>query len=100
MDLKIYAEKIGFEEDEFRELAEIFVATTKKDIEKIRAGLEKNSHEEVASASHSIKGASGNLGFDEIFLLAKKMEMQARDQNLENFNDFIIRLDSMVDDIC
>ena len=100
MDLKPYAQKIGFEEDEFRELAEIFVETTKKDIEKVRTGLEKNSPEAVASAAHSIKGAAGNLGFEEIFLLAKKMEMQAKDQNFDSFSDFITELENMVNRIC
>ena len=83
MDMKSLAEKIGFEEDEYRELLELFLETSIEDVSKIQTGLDQQDPKQVAEAAHSIKGASGNMGLETIYELAKDIEMDARNKVLD-----------------
>jgi HPt (histidine-containing phosphotransfer) domain-containing protein len=96
MDFKYLASKIGFDEEEFMELVELFITTTLSDLEKVKQGVFTNHPEDAAVASHSIKGAAGNMGFDDMFALAKKMEVQAKAGRLENFDAYILDLETKV----
>lgn len=97
MDFQDLASRLGIDEDDFMELVELFVTTTRSDIEKIKNGINNASSEEAAAASHSIKGAAGNLGFDSIYELAKQMEMKAKSGDLEEFDALIADLEAHVD---
>jgi HPt (histidine-containing phosphotransfer) domain-containing protein len=96
MDFNDLALRLGIDEEEFKELVELFIATSFSDIEKIKNGVLDHNPSDAAAASHSIKGAAGNLGFDEIFSLAGDMEMQARGGNLDNFDVYIRDLEIKV----
>lgn len=96
MDFKELGSRLGIDEEDFIELVELFVTTSLSDIEKIKNGITQNKPDDVAAASHSIKGASGNMGFDDIFTLAKDMEMQAKKGSLENFDSYIKDLEAGV----
>ena len=97
MDFQELASRLGIDEEDFMELVELFVTTTRSDIEKIKKGFNENDCTTAAAASHSIKGAAGNLGFDEMFELSKRMEMQAKSGSLDGFEDFIADLEAQVD---
>lgn len=96
MDFKELGSRLGIDEEDFLELVELFVTTSLGDIDKIKVGFERNNAADAAAASHSIKGAAGNLGFDSIFELAKSMEMQAKQGSLDNFDSYIKDLESQV----
>src|SRR3989339_170799 len=96
MDFKDLASRLGVDEEDFKELVELFVTTTFSDIGKIKKGISDNNPADAAAASHSIKGAAGNLGFDEIFSLARDMEMQAKKGSLDGFNSYIKDLENKV----
>ncbi len=89
MDFKDLASRLGLDEEDFVELAELFVTTTLSDIDKIKKGIAENNTADAAAASHSIKGAAGNLGFNDIFELTKKMEAQAKEGDLNGFDTYI-----------
>jgi HPt (histidine-containing phosphotransfer) domain-containing protein len=83
MNLRQLAEDLGLEEDEFMELAELFIETGLSDLDNLRyAALEGNATV-AASAAHSLKGAASNLGFMEIHDAAKKIEKNLRNNRLE-----------------
>ncbi|MCP3871869.1 MAG: Hpt domain-containing protein [Desulfobacteraceae bacterium] len=96
MDFKDLASRLGIDDEDFMELVELFVTTSLSDIDKIKKGFQEGNCDDAAAASHSIKGASGNLGFDDIYKLSMEMEMQAKQGSLENFENFISDLESMV----
>jgi HPt (histidine-containing phosphotransfer) domain-containing protein len=96
MDFKEIAAKLGFDEDDFKELVELFITTSLPDIDKIKKGVQQGNSQDVAAASHSIKGAAGNLGFDDMFTLAKAMETQAKNGDLDNFEAYITDLENKV----
>lgn len=96
MDFQELASRLGLDEEDFMELVELFVTTTRSDIDKIKTGLNENNSADAAAASHSIKGAAGNLGFDEMFELAKNMEMQAKTGSLEGLGTMVADLEAKV----
>ncbi len=96
MNFKDLASNLGLDEEDFIELVELFVTTSLSDIAKIRKAVQDNNAADAAAAAHSIKGASGNLGFEDIFTRARDMEMQARKENLDGFDELVADLESMV----
>ncbi len=99
MDFKDLASRLGLDEEDFVELAELFVTTTLSDIDKIKKGVAENNSADAASASHSIKGAAGNLGFNEIYELTQKMEAQAKEGSLNDFDVYINDIESKLKEI-
>jgi len=83
MDFNELAERLGLEQDEFMELIELFLETGGADLEKIQSALQQGDGEQVVQAAHSLKGASGNLGFMKIYDAAREVEEKARNDSLE-----------------
>lgn len=99
MDFKNLADHLGIDEQDFIELAELFVSTTQNDIIKIENSLAAEDAKGVASAAHSIKGAAGNMGFAALADIAKTMEMEAKDSNLKNMEKWLTRLNQELEPI-
>lgn len=96
MDFKDLASKLGIDEEDFMELVELFVTTSLEDIEKIKKSISEKSCPDVSAASHSIKGAAANMGFEAIAKLSADMEMQAKQGSLDNFGSYVSDLEQMV----
>ncbi len=72
------AANLGLEEEEFRELVELLLATAPNDLQKLRSALDTNDTGAVAAAAHTLKGSTANLGFAELAEIARRIEEQAR----------------------
>ncbi|MBN1841289.1 MAG: response regulator [Deltaproteobacteria bacterium] len=83
VNLSELARHLDLEEKEFLELAEIFLEATTSDLAKLESALSAGATEELVEAAHSIKGAAGSLGFEDMHRLAKRIEMNARQRVLE-----------------
>ena len=83
MNFKELAGNMGMEEDEYLEIVELFVETGTSDLDKLQSAIEKGDKEEAANAAHSLKGASGNLGFTDFYEAAKMIEQKAHEDSLE-----------------
>lgn len=82
MDLQALADRLGFELDEFGELAELFLETEHAEMAALKGALAAGDADTVAKKAHSLKGAAGNLGFNETYKLAQELDLKAREQNL------------------
>ena len=82
MDFKKLASNIGLDHDEFIELVELFIKTSNLDLEKLKIAFNSENADQVSEAAHTIKGASGNLGFFEISEAAEIIEKEARKGSL------------------
>jgi HPt (histidine-containing phosphotransfer) domain-containing protein len=89
MDIIGLSERLGLEKDEFLELVELFLETGTTDLGQLEMAVKKENVEDVVKSSHSIKGASGNLGFTEIFEVAKDVELNARQNRLDGANEAV-----------
>jgi HPt (histidine-containing phosphotransfer) domain-containing protein len=84
MDIKVAAENIGLDEASYRDLLNIFVQSSREDLERLRAALAESDSAGVADAAHSLRGAAGNLDLREISHLAGELESRARGGSLED----------------
>jgi HPt (histidine-containing phosphotransfer) domain-containing protein len=89
MNFNEMAENIGLDEQDFREMAELFVSVGVTDLEKLRDAWESRNCQGVVMSAHSLKGASANLGFTDIYEIAKRVEADARAQKLDGANEAI-----------
>jgi HPt (histidine-containing phosphotransfer) domain-containing protein len=94
MNFKKLAGNLGLEEDEYRELVELFLETGRADFQKIESGLADRDADQVMHSAHTIKGAAGNLGFTEISDLAKLIEENADNNILEGLDQAVSTLRS------
>jgi len=78
MELKTLAENLGLEEDEFLEMVDLYLETSNADYSAMEEAYRTNDADRLAERAHSIKGASGNLGFNEAYEAAKIIEETSR----------------------
>ncbi len=83
MNCRAMAQSLGLEEDEFLEVLSLFFEVSSSDLQNLESGLEKEDAKRVSDAAHSIKGAAMNLGLTDISDIAKGVEMNARECNLD-----------------
>jgi histidine phosphotransfer protein HptB len=83
LNFKKMSIKLGLEEDEYIELIELFVDTSKSDLKKLRHAITNKNMEMIAGIAHSLKGAAMNLGLDDFIEIAKTIEKTAREGDLE-----------------
>ena len=84
IDFSSMASNLGFDEDEFKEVAQLLITVSLTDMETLEQGISENNPDLVKDAAHSIKGAAGNLGFMELSNCAEIIENSARSQSIDN----------------
>lgn len=99
MNFKELSENLGLEEDEFQEIVELFLETSNADLHKLCSAIDQEDTQQVVEAAHSIKGASGNLGFMAIFEKAKDVEMKAHEKDLSGANEAVENIKKEIDRI-
>jgi len=73
-----------------------FVAKQKSGCEQITAALESGDRYQAERLAHSLKGAAGNLGIDQIFRSAGSLERAIR-ESLDDMDGMIKELESALD---
>lgn len=99
MNLRSIADELQMEEPEIRELMELFITTTLRDMDKIREAVKKNDFENATATAHSIKGAAANMKLDEISSLAKQVETDAREGRDDTTERILAELSREIDAI-
>lgn len=99
MDLKALGESLGLDEDEFKEIVEIFIITADSDIKKLIDANKSKDCEAVSEAAHSLKGSAGNLGFKNLSELSASLENNARDNNIDGLESTLPLLTEKLNEI-
>ena len=77
MEAKKLADNLGLEEEEFTEIFGLYKKTTSSDLKELKFAISVGDAGKAHEKAHSIKGASGNLGFDELYETAKAIDDRA-----------------------
>ena len=83
MKLSELADNLGLDQDEARELLELYIDTTKNDLANLNKAIKSNDLTRAHENSHSIKGASGNLTLTELYEIAKDIDDDIRNKSIE-----------------
>ena len=76
-------EQTAGDEELLEELLTLFRESSASDFEQLQAAVQSNDPGGVASAAHSLKGASASLGIEAIRQLALVMEADGRKGSVE-----------------
>jgi HPt (histidine-containing phosphotransfer) domain-containing protein len=99
MNFKELGENIGLEEDEYRELVELFLDTGLADVDQLTSAMDADDAQQVARSAHTINGASGNLGIMNVHEVAKRIELAAIENRLEAVAGDMVILKGFFDEI-
>ena len=89
MELEKLAERLGLDVEDIQELLKLYVETTTSDLAELKGAIEAKNAQLAHIKAHSIKGASGNLGLDEMYNLAKEIDDSARVNSLDRLEEGI-----------
>jgi HPt (histidine-containing phosphotransfer) domain-containing protein len=84
MNFKELGANLGLEEDEFKELVELFAESGSSDFQTLQEGMAAGDAEKVMRSAHTIKGASSNLGLDDVSEVARIIEESAMNNQLND----------------
>lgn len=96
MDFLTPAQRLGLEIEEYIELIELFLSTGDTDISGMEKAAVAHDYAALVERAHSLKGSSGNLGLTEIYEKAKQIEINARANSLEGFDDLFMQIKQQV----
>ena len=99
MDMQELADHLGLEEEEFIVLIELFLETSVSDLSKMEEGLDQGDMGRIVEAAHSIRGASGNLGFAKIHQMANGVEMKARENSPDGLPEALREIREALDEV-
>jgi HPt (histidine-containing phosphotransfer) domain-containing protein len=77
------AAKIGLNVKHIPILVQSFTAESSGIIQKLHSAIDSKDYEQIMQEAHSIKGSSGNLKFDEMYELARELELSAKDKKAD-----------------
>jgi len=103
MELEEICEALGLEKEEFVEFARLFLDVAFKDLASMEDALAKGDMRSLAEGAHSIKGAASTLDMEEIFILARSLELKAKkggdegiSEELQALREELIRLQNAI----
>lgn len=99
MDFKKLSRNLGLDEEDFIELVELFSVTAPNDIGKLKTASETGDSQMALEAAHSLKGASGNLGFAEFASIAGEAEKRGRAGDTDNLAETVRLLNENLEKI-
>ena len=89
MQIQNLAENLGLDVEDFNELFELYVETTSSELKELKAAIDAGDAEKVHEKAHSLKGSSGNLGFNELYESAKAIDDLARVNTLDGLEAMV-----------
>lgn len=89
MNFKEMGADLGLEEDEYRDLVDLFIMSGGNDFESLQAALAAGDADTVMRRAHTIKGAAGNLGLKDVSAVAKVIEDRAMKNHLAGLDQTV-----------
>ena len=74
------------------ELIKRFVNNFSGSLEKIEQFMDDKDWENLSEIFHQIKGTGGNFGYNDVYLIAKKMESYAKEKNMDELKKLFSEL--------
>lgn len=99
MDFRDIELFLSIDTNEAEELGRLLADTLASDLAKIRRGIRDNDVEAIAFAAHSIKGATGNLGFEKFSELASVMENRARAGRIDGADEMLLEMQTCLKEL-
>ena len=93
LDTTVLDELRGLDEDDLRDIVELYFADVTVQLERLRSSLAQGDADSVAAAAHRIKGASLSMGAARVASLAADTELAGRSGDLSPCGELIATLE-------
>ncbi len=81
-------------------IVESFLKETESILQILEKSIETKDYDKIRSSAHAIKGSAGNIKLDEIYEMAREMELEAAQKNSEfDYKLYLDAIKSAVDTI-
>ena len=90
---------LPMDDPEFRRIVEGFVERLREQAVAMRAAWEQGDLDELARLSHWLKGAGGTMGFNAFTEPAKKLELLAKQKQVDGISDALGEVLGMIDSV-
>ncbi|WP_020587864.1 Hpt domain-containing protein [Desulfobacter curvatus] len=97
MDFRNIESFLSVDTSEAEKLGRLLASTLASDLEKIRRSLRDSDAESISFVAHSLKGASGNLGFERLSQLAAAIEARTRAGRLDGLDGFLLEMQRLLE---
>ena len=85
-----------FDDDEWAEMQEMYIAHTSKELAKIQEDLENRALDSLRTFGHNIKGSGGMYGFDEVTHLGTEIEASAKAKDRDKIKSLLTELSTFL----
>jgi HPt (histidine-containing phosphotransfer) domain-containing protein len=85
-------ERVEEDEDLLMELMDLFREEAAALLRSVEGAVGEREGTQVAQAAHTLKGAAGNVGAEEVYELAWQMEQMGREERWEGMEEMCRRL--------
>ena len=96
VDLQKIADELDFDLEDIEMLMEVFLESAEESLQTLKGAIDSNDLETIYSSAHAIKGSSANLTLNEISVIAKDIESNAREKNSFDYLEYYNRLERLI----
>lgn len=80
IQIKDIADKLNFSIENTNKILDIFYESSSTILNNLEASIKQNDYDKIYRNAHSIKGSSSNLLFNNVYLIAKEIEHNAKNE--------------------
>jgi len=80
IQIKNIADKLNFSIENTYKLLDIFYESSSTILNNLETSIKQNDYDKIYRNAHSIKGSSSNLLFNDVYLIAKEIEHNAKNE--------------------
>lgn len=88
---------IGSGPDGIGQLVDTFAETTPETVQEMRDAADENDMERFSKAAHKLKGEAGTFGARRLQALCKRLELDAREGNLDDPHDHADAVEALLE---
>ena len=93
LDLNHLKKIVGDDPDFLRQVLQIFITNSPKDLEELLKFTSEGDHEKVAFFAHKIKSAAAAIGFNEAYEAFKEIEVESK--KMEPMDKLLVKVKMM-----
>lgn len=93
LDLNHLKKIVGDDPDFLRQVLQIFITNSPKDLEELSTFANEGDHEKVAFFAHRLKSAAAAIGFEEAYEAFKEIELESK--KMEALDNLPVKVNAM-----
>lgn len=86
-------QKLDFNEEDLTLIFKVFVKTSQDILKKLALAIEENDYKCIQACANDLKGSSGNLLLDDVYMISKEIESASKVEDSIDYTSYYEQLD-------